>query len=110
MAAGALEPPPRIAAIDVSFISLTKVLPHVLSHLDKNKECTLYVLVKPQFELQATDVGKGGIVRSEEARQRALASVMACCETLGLRLVGKADSPIQGNDGNIEYILALKRP
>lgn len=120
MPPGALQPPPTIAVIDVSFISLTKVIAPVLAQLDQTKDCTIYALLKPQFELEPADIGKGGIVRSEEARQRALASVLGKLldvKLLGsdpnnfagwLELIGQAPSPIQGSDGNIEYILAVK--
>ena len=96
-----------IATIDVSFISLTKVIPKVLEFLEENGE--ILALVKPQFEVGKGEVGKGGIVREEEKRLAAVASVRAEIETTGLRTVGVFESPVAGQKGNIEYFLYLKK-
>jgi len=96
-----------IAAIDVSFISLTKVIPKVLEFLKENGE--ILALVKPQFEVGKGEVGKGGIVREEEKRLAAVASVRAEVETAGLRAIGMFESPVRGQKGNIEYFLYLKK-
>ena len=96
-----------IATIDVSFISLTKVIPKVLEFLKENGE--ILALVKPQFEVGKGEVGKGGIVREEEKRLAAVASVRAEIETAGLHAVGVFESPVAGQKGNIEYFLYLKK-
>lgn len=96
-----------IATIDVSFISLTKVIPKVLEFLKENGE--ILALVKPQFEVGKGEVGKGGIVREEEKRLAAVASVRAEVETAGLHTIGVFESPVRGQKGNIEYFLYLKK-
>ena len=96
-----------IATIDVSFISLTKVIPKVLEFLKENGE--ILALVKPQFEVGKGEVGKGGIVREEEKRLAAVASVRAEIETAGLHTIGVFESPVRGQKGNIEYFLYLKK-
>jgi 23S rRNA (cytidine1920-2'-O)/16S rRNA (cytidine1409-2'-O)-methyltransferase len=100
----ALVPEPcQLAVIDVSFISLKIVLPQSLRFLDKGARGV--ALVKPQFEVGRQDVGKGGIVRDDEARARALAEVSASAKELGLSAVRTMDSPIKGAKGNIEFLL-----
>lgn len=96
-----------IATIDVSFISLTKVIPKVLEFLKENGE--ILALVKPQFEVGKGEVGKGGIVREEEKRLAAVASVRAEIEAAGLHTIGVFESPVRGQKGNIEYFLYLKK-
>ena len=96
-----------MAAIDVSFISLTKVVPSVLKLLKKTGE--VLALVKPQFEVGKGEVGKGGIVREEEKRLKAVGAVRENLEPLGLRTVGIFESPVHGQKGNIEYFIYMKR-
>lgn len=93
---------------DCSFISLTKVLPHVPPLLDRARVCDAIVLVKPQFEVGPDRVGKGGIVRDEAARQDAMDQVQACARELGFSVAGTATSPITGRDGNVEFLLWLQ--
>jgi 23S rRNA (cytidine1920-2'-O)/16S rRNA (cytidine1409-2'-O)-methyltransferase len=89
---------------DVSFISLTKALPVVLELA--GPEAFLVALIKPQFELTPADIGKGGIVRDEAARDRAIENVRAfVAGTSGWRVQGVTQSPISGGSGNIEYLL-----
>jgi 23S rRNA (cytidine1920-2'-O)/16S rRNA (cytidine1409-2'-O)-methyltransferase len=96
-----------MAAIDVSFISLTKVVPSALRLLKETGE--VLALVKPQFEVGKGEVGKGGIVREEEKRLKAVGAVREDLETLGLQTVGMFQSPVHGQKGNIEYFLYMKR-
>ncbi len=96
-----------IAAIDVSFISLTKVIPKVTEFLKDDGE--ILALIKPQFEVGREDVGKGGIVREEAKRIRAVESVREDMEESGLLTMGSFQSPVPGQKGNIEYFLYLKR-
>jgi len=96
-----------MATIDVSFISLTKVVPSVIKFLKEKGE--LLALVKPQFEVGKGEVGKGGIVREEEKRLKAVEAVREDLEKLGLRAVGMFQSPVHGQKGNIEYFLYMKR-
>jgi 23S rRNA (cytidine1920-2'-O)/16S rRNA (cytidine1409-2'-O)-methyltransferase len=95
------------ATIDVSFISLTKVVPKVVEFLKSGGE--ILALVKPQFEVGRGEVGKGGIVKEEEKRLAAVESVKSNLETLGLYFIGDFRSPVTGQKGNIEYFLYMKR-
>lgn len=88
---------------DVSFISQTRILPHVLNELKSIN--TLYILVKPQFELTKGKIGRGGIVRAKKDRESALSSVVNCLQENGFRVKHTMDSPITGGDGNHEYML-----
>ena len=99
-----LLPPPDLAVVDVAFISLRLVLPHTLAQLDPTRPADVVALVKPQFEVGREGVGKGGVVRHAEYRRRALRSVLAAAQDLGLALVGTLPSPIPGGDGNAEYL------
>lgn len=93
---------------DVSFISLTLVLPAALELTRPG--AWLIALVKPQFEAGREAVGKGGIVRDAAARQRALERVQSCIAGLGAwTLIGAMPSPITGQDGNAEWLLAARR-
>ncbi|MEQ1717842.1 MAG: TlyA family RNA methyltransferase [Hyphomicrobium sp.] len=102
--------PEPIGAIvaDVSFISLTKALPVALELAAP--DAFLVALIKPQFELTPGDIGKGGIVRDEAARARAVDSVRAFVAGVsGWRVLGVIESPITGGSGNIEYLLGACR-
>lgn len=91
-----------LAVVDVSFISLTKVLPAIVPLL--KAEGRLVVLIKPQFEVGKGEVGSGGIVRDAEKRARVVAEVNRCAADLGLKNVGVIESPIQGAEGNVEFL------
>jgi 23S rRNA (cytidine1920-2'-O)/16S rRNA (cytidine1409-2'-O)-methyltransferase len=93
---------------DVSFIGLAKALPKALELAAPSAD--LVALVKPQFEVGRAGVGKGGLVRDEAERQRALAEVRAFFESAGWSIRGAADSPVEGGEGAREYLLwAVKR-
>jgi 23S rRNA (cytidine1920-2'-O)/16S rRNA (cytidine1409-2'-O)-methyltransferase len=99
---------PRFLAIDVSFISATLVLPAVLGALstpDEPWHGTAVILIKPQFEAGRQHIGKGGIVRDPEARKLAIERVSDCVGDLGGISLDVIDSPIQGMEGNHEYLL-----
>jgi 23S rRNA (cytidine1920-2'-O)/16S rRNA (cytidine1409-2'-O)-methyltransferase len=100
------EPIDAIVA-DVSFISLTKVLPQALSFARPN--AWLVALVKPQFEVGRADIGKGGIVRDPAAREAAVATVRDWLGAQsGWRVVGTIASPIAGGSGNHEFLLGAR--
>jgi len=91
-----------LAVIDVSFISVTKILPAVVQLLiDRGK---VIVLIKPQFEVGKGEVGKGGIVREPEKHAAVVKKVNSAAEEFGLRIVGVTESPIIGAKGNIEFL------
>lgn len=102
---GALTPPPSLAVVDVSFISLTQVLPALVQHLER--PARVVCLIKPQFEVGKGAVGKGGIVRDEAARSAAVERVLAAASTAGLHCDGARPSPITGADGNVEVVAAF---
>lgn len=89
-----------LAVIDVSFISLAKVVPALLPHLAPGAR--LLALVKPQFEAGRGAVGKGGILRDEDLRRDAIESCVAQLAQLGLRPLGLTDSRLAGMGGNRE--------
>lgn len=95
-----------VAVLDVSFISLTKILP-VLPPL-LTRPAWVVALVKPQFEVGRSEVGKGGIVRDEAAQQRVVQEVCACAESLGMQPRGVTGSPILGQDGNREFLACFE--
>ncbi len=97
-----------IAVIDVSFISLTKVLPAVLALPGPCKE--IVTLIKPQFEAGRAEVGKGGVVRDERVRQKVICRVREFAECSGLSCEGITESPIKGPKGNVEFLMYLKGP
>ena len=99
--------PCSLIVIDVSFISLKLVIEPALRFAAA--ECCVVALVKPQFEVGRADVGKGGIVRDDNARQRALEEVKVAFTNEGLTCVGSIDSPILGAKGNKEFLLLAKR-
>jgi len=96
-----------MATIDVSFISLTKVVPAILPFI--REEGTILALVKPQFEIGKGQVGKGGIVREEEKRLQTLREVQEALRGLDLQSAGAFQSPVHGQKGNIEYFLYMKK-
>jgi 23S rRNA (cytidine1920-2'-O)/16S rRNA (cytidine1409-2'-O)-methyltransferase len=103
-----LPEPVDIIVIDVSFISLRLVLP-ALPPLAR-PGAPVVALVKPQFEVGRAHIGKGGIVRDEAARARALTETAATAASLGYVVVGDTTSPITGGKGNIEFLLHLRAP
>ncbi|MGH9840742.1 MAG: TlyA family RNA methyltransferase [Blastocatellia bacterium] len=95
-----------LVVADVSFISLAKILPVVPPLLQPS--AVVITLIKPQFEVGREEVGKGGIVRDEAARQRVVEEITVCAEKLGMRTRGVMDSPILGADGNREFLACFK--
>lgn len=94
-----------LVVIDVSFISLTKILPAAFGVLEDRGE--IVALIKPQFELGREDIGKGGIVRDPALHERAVAKIRAFVGESGREWRGVIDSPITGTDGNREFLAWL---
>ena len=92
---------------DLSFISLTKILPAAFELL--NSEGVMVVLIKPQFELSRADIGKGGIVRDTAARQRAVDGIRLWVTNAAHRFDRVMESPLPGTSGNIEFLALLRR-
>lgn len=98
----------RLAVMDLSFISLTKVLPAVFSVLDD--EGAVICLIKPQFELRREDISKGGIVRDAQLHQQAIDKIRGFVDqTCGFDWLGVMASPITGTDGNQEFLAWIGR-
>ncbi len=93
-----------LVVIDASFISLRLLLPK-MAEVARGAE--VLALVKPQFEVGKGQVGKGGVVRDDALRQRAVEAVEACAVELGYRVAGQADSRVSGPKGNREIFLRL---
>ena len=96
-----------IATIDVSFISLLKVLPKVSEFL--NPSGTIVALIKPQFEAGRKDVGKGGVIRSEKKRLEIVEMIKNESEEIGFNVIGITKSPLKGPKGNVEYFIYLEK-
>jgi 23S rRNA (cytidine1920-2'-O)/16S rRNA (cytidine1409-2'-O)-methyltransferase len=96
-----------VVTIDVSFISLRHILPVVPPLLGEDAD--VIVLVKPQFEAGRGEVGKGGIVRDDGVRGRVVEEVVSAADALGLTRAGLTESPIEGMEGNKEFLLHLRR-
>jgi 23S rRNA (cytidine1920-2'-O)/16S rRNA (cytidine1409-2'-O)-methyltransferase len=101
--------PVDLIVIDVSFISLTLILPAVFPVL--KPEGDLICLIKPQFELRREQIGKGGIVREQALRDEAVVKIRDFATgTLAKDWRGLVESPISGTDGNVEYLAWLRHP
>lgn len=96
-----------LVVMDVSFISVTKILP-VLIDLLKEKG-KIITLIKPQFEVGRGEVGRGGIVREAEKRKRVVSEINDFASQLGLQVVCVVSSPILGADGNEEFLALYER-
>jgi 23S rRNA (cytidine1920-2'-O)/16S rRNA (cytidine1409-2'-O)-methyltransferase len=99
--------PADLVTMDVSFISVAKVLPAVVVAAGPNAE--YLILVKPQFELDRGDVGRGGIVRDASLHERAVERVRAAAEATGLRVEEVRPSRLTGAEGNQEFFLHARK-
>ena len=93
----------QFASVDVSFISLSLVLPAALPLLDERKE--LVMLIKPQFEAGREKVGKKGVVREPKVHKEVIEKTVDLAEENGLTVSGLSYSPVKGPEGNIEYLI-----
>ena len=96
----------QFASIDVSFISLTKVLGPVKELLTEDGQ--IVCLIKPQFEAGREKVGKKGVVREKSTHLEVIESVIAFAKSIGFGILNLEFSPIKGPEGNIEYLLYLQ--
>jgi len=102
---GELPYAPNLVVIDVSFISLAKVLPSVLACTSPEFDCL--ALIKPQFEVGRDAVGKGGVVRDAAARRSALVAVGDAARSICVKVLGYASSELPGPKGNLETFVWL---
>ncbi len=99
---------PDFASADVSFISLDKILPPAHDILKEDGE--MLCLIKPQFEAGRDKVGKKGVVKDPQVHEEVIARITSVAVTVGFSPFGLLYSPIRGPEGNIEYLLYLKKP
>ena len=102
-----LSPLPDLIVCDASFISAMKVLETPLKLAAETAE--LITLVKPQFEVGKVNIGRGGLVKSEELGLRALDTVRHWTRDQGWQVIETCVSPIKGGSGNVEYLLHAQR-
>lgn len=93
--------------VDVSFISITKILENVFNILKSGGEGVF--LIKPQFEVGRENVGKGGVVKDDSLRMGALNKVKDEVVKSGFKIIGEIESPILGSEGNKEFLLYIKK-
>ena len=99
---------PEFMSMDLSFISIKKVLENCKKLIRDDASCVL--LIKPQFEADRSDIEKGGVVKDENVRQKIIEDIQEFCASIGFMTLGITKSPIQGaKSKNIEYLIYLKR-
>ena len=101
-----LEYIPTLTVMDVSFISATYIFEAIRSCMANGGD--FICLIKPQFEVGKEGLGKGGIVKDDKHRKRAVDKVVAAASNFGFKLLGLIDSPILGGDGNREFLAHFK--
>jgi 23S rRNA (cytidine1920-2'-O)/16S rRNA (cytidine1409-2'-O)-methyltransferase len=97
-----------LCVIDVSFISLTLILPRAFELV--TQDGMILALIKPQFELERNDVGRGGIVRESALHKKAQQKIVKFVEEANYRVVGLVPSTITGTDGNQEFFICIRKP
>ena len=100
-------PAPSFASVDVSFIGLDKILPAALQILTPGAE--MVCLIKPQFEAGRDKVGKKGVVRDRSVHEEVVENVTSMAAGLGFEILGLDFSPIRGPEGNIEYLMYIRK-
>jgi len=99
---------PTFMSMDLSFISIKKVLENCKTLIAKNAKCVL--LIKPQFEADRKDIEKGGVVKDEQVRKKIIEDIKSYCESLNFKINGVIKSPIQGaKSKNTEYLIYIER-
>jgi 23S rRNA (cytidine1920-2'-O)/16S rRNA (cytidine1409-2'-O)-methyltransferase len=96
-----------LIVMDVSFISVTKIFSALIPLLNNNGK--IITLIKPQFEIERNEVGKGGIVRDTEKHEKVLTQVNQAAEKIGLSVLNIIESPILGAEGNKEFLVLYER-
>ncbi len=107
LAEGDFEEKFDLVVMDVSFISVTKILPSLISLL--NEDGKIITLIKPQFEVGRGEVGKGGIVKDSRKHEQVINDVNDFAESVGLKTLGVIESPILGAEGNKEFLALYER-
>lgn len=96
-----------LVTVDVSFVSLKQILPHLIQYMKKSSQ--LILLIKPQFEVGPRGLGRGGIVRDDALRRASAQEIQALAADLGFHVQDVIPSPISGGDGNREFLLGARR-
>jgi len=96
-----------LSVMDLSFISVTKVFPHVKNLLKING--VLIVLIKPQFEVGKNDLPKDGVIKDLDLRQKVLQETLNSARENGFQILQHINSPIEGKSGNVEFLACLKK-
>jgi len=99
--------PIDLVVADVSFISVTKILPPAVNAAKTG--ATLLILIKPQFELRREDIGEGGIVKDPSLHKKAIASVETAAKSGGLTILGVLPNRLTGAEGNLEFFLHARK-
>ena len=107
MVPGDIEDMLDFASVDVSFISLTKILPPAWDLLKEGGE--MVCLIKPQFETTKEKVGKKGVVRDIKVHEEVVESTLLFAESIGFEILHLTYSPIKGPEGNIEYLMHIRK-
>jgi len=102
-----IDQPATFASIDVSFISLTKVLLPIRNYLKEDGQ--IVALIKPQFEAGREKVGKKGVVREKSTHHEVIELVLSYALSIGFKVLALDFSPIKGPEGNIEYLVHLQK-
>ena len=105
MQKGDIPDEPDFASVDVSFISLSRILPPAMEIIKPGAQ--MVCLIKPQFEAGKDKVGKKGVVREPEIHREVIEKVMGFADAIGFTVLGLTWSPVKGPEGNIEYLLYL---
>ena len=100
--------PAQLTVCDLSFISLTLVVPALAAATERGGD--LLLMVKPQFEVGVHALSRTGVVTSDAAREAAVERVRECARDVGLEVLGTAPSPLPGQDGNVEFFVWCRRP
>lgn len=106
MKTGDIDPAPQLVVGDLSFISLTLVLPALVAVADPQADFLL--MVKPQFEIGKDRLGSGGVVRNLDHHRETIAKVIECARNLGLGIAAVEASPLPGPSGNVEYFVYMR--
>lgn len=99
--------PLDLGVVDVSFISLQKVIPFILEILDSSAH--VLALIKPQFEADKGDLPRGGVLKNKAQREQIVTKTLAALKTLPVEIIGLYPSKLPGADGNQEYFVLLKK-
>ena len=97
---------PDLCVMDVSFISATYIMPAIRTVIASGAD--FICLIKPQFEVGRSGIGKGGIVKNDKLRKEAVDNVISFAKNLGFIFISMIESPIVGGDGNIEFLAHFK--